>query len=1149
MGRVFRFLKWATRSERRTGKPRQNTPRFSPYHRRLLCEVLESRTLLSVTAWIGGSGDWNQASHWSNGVPTATSGVTISPTAAATITIQPGEMDAAHSLTLGRNATLSLPDSGNPANPTTNSIVNSDFESPVATNGTTSPATWSSWGSAYLSSQYAYTGSQSLVVSGASSGVNEQFTAVPGNAYTASVYAMTAATNPLTGNAAGYLALLFFDSSGNLISSYNPPNSIAVLTASSATGGPLAGSVGNQGWNHFDTTAVAPSNAAYVQAGVSIYSPGAPAGGSAYYDDFELGPAAGSSQLVAGTLSNSGTLIVGPTNTVTIGGAFTQTSTGTLDIQLSDGPSTGSFGSVDISGSAALAGTLKADLVYGYSPSTTDTFTPIGFASKSGSFASLALPSGPGYQFNAAITFTNVVISAAPTTALNAAINASTGLHAVTTNLLGINTGFWDSDAVTTQTQQMATAAGLDIYRFPGGSASDDFHFNVANNYFSGAMNFAQFVQFVTAAGGTGLVTLDYGSGSPQEAAAELAYLDGSPTDTTLIGDGIEWNDSTGQWQTVNWGTVGYWAGLRGASPLAQDDGLNFLRIAHPAAFTDIKYWEVGNEVYGSWEIDHHGTATPGGASTGAQHDPATYAAFAAQFAALASEIQTAAGLPQISIGIDSGDPTGASDDNWTKNVLADGLAIGFVPGFISDHSYMQAPGQESDSFLLDDTVSDSSSVLDWSTRYADYETMLRQTLGSQASSVQVMATEYNSVYNDPGKQSTSLVNGLFVAESLGGLLDSGYSGGFVWDLRNYYDTSQNNSNLLYGWREGGDYGQLGDPNTNSPPATGPYVAYSGYYALQLASKIITAGGEVVSATSNYSDLNVYAVKESSGDLALLVINANPAAALTEQFDLTGFQPGGAAQVWQYGETQDTAQSQSRTGASALASASTIVRLSGSDFSYAFPAYSMTVLDLTPNTGPTVTGVSSTKATGTYGAGTAIPIAIAFSGPVKVRGTPQLQLDNGGVAKYQRWERHFDPHVHLRGGGEAEHGGPGLCLDHRADARWREHQGPGGHCGFPDASAHRHGRPGNAEHRHRHNGTGGGHSASQRRRGGLDRRSECPLHGPGDRPAFREQRRGERLGVVQGHLAAQHGPPNLLKLYPVAFHPSVLMPVGIAIEI
>ena len=53
------------------------------------------------------------------------------------------------------------------------------------------------------------------------------------------------------------------------------------------------------------------------------------------------------------------------------------------------------------------------------------------------------------------------------------------------------------------------------------------------------------------------------------------------------------------------------------------------------------------------------------------------------------------------------------------------------------------------------------------------------------------MATEFNSVYTNPGKQSTSLVNGLFVANSIGSLLDSGYVGGMVWDLRNGWDTTE----------------------------------------------------------------------------------------------------------------------------------------------------------------------------------------------------------------------------------------------------------------------------------------------------------------------------------------------------------------------
>jgi hypothetical protein len=663
----------------------------------------------------------------------------------------------------------------------------------------------------------------------------------------------------------------------------------------------------------------------------------------------------GGSLTTAAGLTNGGTLTVGPGGTVTIGAALVQSSTGTLDVQLGGAPATGRFGLVDAAGTATLAGTLRSEIVNGYSPSTIDTFTPVEFASASGGFASEALPSGTDYQFHAAVTFTNIVLSAAPTTPLSATVNASTDLHAVPTNLLGVNLAYWDQDAVTAQTEQAATAAGLNIYRFPGGSASDDFHFNTATNWGdSGAITIPQFAQFIASAGGTGLVTLDYGSASPQEAAAELAYLDGSPSDTTVIGSGIQWNDAAGQWQTVSWGTVGSWAALRGAAPLAKDDGLNFLRIAHSAPFTAVKDWEVGNEEYGSWEIDHHGTAGPGGVSTGAAHDPATYAAFAQKFAALAAEIQAAAGLPPISIGIDSGDPTGASDGNWTKNVLADGLGLGFVPGFISDHSYMQAPGAESDSFLLDDTVAESGSVLDWSTRYADYQTVLLQTLAGQASSVAVMATEYNSVYENPGKQSTSLVNGLFVAESLGSLLESGYSGGLVWDLRNGWDPTQNNSNLLYGWREGGDYGQLGDPNQSSPPATGPYVAYPGYYALQLASKIVASGGQVVPAASNYGDLEVYAVRQSSGDLDLLVINVNPAAAATEQFDLTGFQPGGAVQVWQYGPAQDTAQSQSPSGASALAFSAGSVSLSGSDFSDSFPAYSMTVLELSPAAAPSL---------------------------------------------------------------------------------------------------------------------------------------------------------------------------------------------------
>jgi alpha-L-arabinofuranosidase len=952
-------------------------------------ELLEARQMLSATSWQASSGDWADAANWTNGVPTSTSTVTIDPPASATITIQPGEADAAQSLTVGNNASLDLAGGGDPTNPLSNLIVNNPgFESPVASNDTTHPSAWSCRGSSYISQIYAYTGSQSLVLSGSDSGAYKSISVTPGNSYTESVYAMT--PFPLTGGLEAELQLLYYNSSGTQISSYSAPNQIVVLDSSSAPGGPLAGSVGSSGWNHFYTTAIAPSNAATARVELSTYAAsGSSPGGFVYFDAMQFGPAAaGASTLTigalasaTGTLSNSGAISIGPLNNVTVYGDFTQASAGTLDIQFGGAPSTEIFGSLTISsgtpilagaGEATLAGTLQADVVYSYAPTTTDVFIPVTFDSESGNFASYVLPSGTGYQFAGATTFTNVTLSTAPSMAVSATVSAASNLQNVPTNFLGVNIDYYDASlepSRNTQTQQLVTAAGLSAFRFPAAGNSDQFHFNVKDNVDdTGAVTIPTFAQIISSYGGTGLVTVDYGSGSPQEAAAELAYFDGSPSDTTTIGNGIEWNTSTSQWQTVNWQTVGYWASLRAAQPLTHDDGLNFMRIGQAAPFTDVKYWEIGNEQYLGGATDHHGTPLPNGTGTGVQHDPATYATFASQFAKLAREIQASAGLPPIDIGID-GEPT--DDYDWTASVLTNDLSMGFVPGFISDHNYADGP---SDSSLLNDTVTDpNSNYLDWTTRYNIYQNMLYNTLGSQGASVQILATEFNDTRSNGNKQLTSLVDGLFVANSLGSLLTSGYSGGYLFALHNGYGskTQTDSGNQLYGWREGSDYGALGDTHDGAAPTTGTNIPYPSYFALQLSSKLLGDGGDVVEATSSYSDLVVYAVRQTDGDLDLMVINTNPAANLTGQFNIAGFQPSSTATVWQYGETQDTEQSQSLDGINiyqngvntgvpiGLANSTTLLTLSGSSFGYNFPAYSMTVLDLTPAQTPTSISVAA----------------------------------------------------------------------------------------------------------------------------------------------------------------------------------------------
>src|SRR5262249_36081949 len=144
-------------------------------------------------------------------------------------------------------------------------------------------------------------------------------------------------------------------------------------------------------------------------------------------------------------------------------------------------------------------------------------------------------------------------------------------IRGVDTHLLGVNVNWWDTNLNTSQTQTMVQDAGLTMFRFPGGSGSDNFHFNAPPKH-PGQGTAASMARFVASVAGAAVVTLDYGSGSPQEAAAFLAYLNAPVGNTTVIGTGKEWSDSANKWQQVDWKTAGYWAGLRAAAPLPHDD-------------------------------------------------------------------------------------------------------------------------------------------------------------------------------------------------------------------------------------------------------------------------------------------------------------------------------------------------------------------------------------------------------------------------------------------------------------------------------------------------------------------------------------------------------------------------------------------------
>jgi hypothetical protein len=502
-------------------------------------------------------------------------------------------------------------------------------------------------------------------------------------------------------------------------------------------------------------------------------------------------------------------------------------------------------------------------------------------------------------------------------------IDASQPLRTADARWFGLNAATWDSYYDTPQTVSLLNELGTRIIRLPGGSLSDQYHWNLNTtlaNTWQWATSFANFIHVITNAGvnAQAIVTVNYGTGTPEEAAAWVAYCNAATTNTQSLGV-----DARG----TNWQTVGYWASLRAAAPLGTDDGKNFLRISRTAPL-GFKYWEIGNECYGTWETDYNTVA----------NDPYTYAGRATNYMALMKAVD-----PTIKIGVVSApgedtyvnntshpatNPrTGQIHNGWTPVMLATLKASGVTPDFLVDHFYSEY-GTDNDQALLQASVNWASDASNLRQQITDY-------VGSNGNNIELLATENNADAGNQGKQSTSVVNGLYLADSLAQLMKTEFNSFIWWDLRNGTDTSGDFSASLYGWRTNGDLGVIGNLNTRYPT----------FYTFKLMQKFVQPGDTVLTAASDYSLLSVYAVRRLDGGLTMLAINKDPSNTSTGQVAVAGFTPASGGTVYSYGIPQDNA---AETGIGSPDIAQTNLSGAGTNFNYAFPPYSATVLALAP---------------------------------------------------------------------------------------------------------------------------------------------------------------------------------------------------------
>lgn len=506
----------------------------------------------------------------------------------------------------------------------------------------------------------------------------------------------------------------------------------------------------------------------------------------------------------------------------------------------------------------------------------------------------------------------DLVSAASAQTAVSVGVNAGANLATIPPQGFGLNTAVWDGNLLDGVVPNLLKQAGVAALRYPGGSTSDVYNWQTNSivpgqgSYANPSNNFDAFMGVARSVGAAPIITVNYGSNQSGNGGGDPAYA-------------AAWVNYANK--TKNYG---------------------------------VKYWEIGNEVYGNgqyggnWETDLH-----------AQKDPATYGRNVVQFANAMKAVD-----PTIKVGAvltaPGKWPDGQSPD-WNGNVLAQcASAIDFVVV----HWYPQEPYQETDAGLLA-SPQDASAGIAWMT--SRLKSLINQYAGARAPNIQILVTETNSVTYNPGKQTLSVVNAMFIADNVLTWLENGAASVDVWALHNGAVWG-NASSSLFGATTYGDYGVLSNGQSGEPAANTPFPAY---YGMQMASYLGKAGDALVASTSSSGLLTTHAARQANGSLAVLLINKDRNNAANANVSLSGFTPGGTATVYSYTPPGGAIASSAVTG-------------QGTNFSISVPPYSMKTVVLAGASTPPMQSFSlsanPTSLTVTQGASGTASISVTPAG-------------------------------------------------------------------------------------------------------------------------------------------------------------------------
>jgi hypothetical protein len=337
-----------------------------------------------------------------------------------------------------------------------------------------------------------------------------------------------------------------------------------------------------------------------------------------------------------------------------------------------------------------------------------------------------------------------------------------------------------------------------------------------------------------------------------------------------------------------------------------------------------LHHWTVGNEVYGDWELDLHPTA----------HDPATYAAAMSGAGGFYQQMKSADAAALVGVAVHGS----SGYHNWDSIVLAKAPY-----DFVEMHWYPQQPGSENDSFLLNQGPAALSGAI---------ATLRAELTAAGRAGTPVMLGEVSSVAYSPGKQTTSIVNGLFTGMALGEILNSHLAVATWWfGAGGTQNCGHNNSDSLYGWQKFGAYDlvavntQYSWNNCNAGPNVPEGSVFPSGQVMALVSQFATAGISMlgVKVGPGLPEVRAYAADHADG-YALMLFNLNASTSTTVNVVIANAAAGAyQASTTTYGRLQyDDSKNNVWTGpVSAI-----LGGISDGATSVTLPPYSMTVLRL-----------------------------------------------------------------------------------------------------------------------------------------------------------------------------------------------------------